>query len=139
MHIVSIMWANYLPLMREAADTLNIRLSPFSTKQLNVNPALIDEVRACLSRADCILVYRTNDSFWDEIEPEIRELRSRIPVVSISSDPSFWELSSVSPEAVATVYRYILYNGKGNILNMLRFLVLANLFSDYVALISNGR
>lgn len=123
MHIVSIMWANYLPLMKEAADALGIRLSPFSTKQLNVNPALIDEVRSLLPRADCILVYRTNDTFWDEIEPEIRELRSRIPVVSISSDPSFWELSSVSPEAVATVYRYVLYSGKDNILNMLRFLV----------------
>ena len=61
--------------------------------------------------------------FWDEIEPEIEALRKRIPVVVVGSDPSSWALSSVSPEIVATVYRYILFNGRDNIANMLRFLM----------------
>lgn len=123
MTICTIMWSNYLPLVKEAARKLRVTLTSFSTKQLNTTPALIDEARACLREADCILLYRTNDSFWDELEPEIRELRERIPVVVIGSDPSLWALSTLSPELVATAYRYILNNGQENITNMLRFLV----------------
>ncbi len=123
MHICTIMWANYLPLIREAADALGIRLSSFSTKQLTTDSDLVDSARSLLPSADCILLYRTNDAFWDEIEPEIRSLRDRIPVVAVSTDPSFWELSSVAPEIVATVYRYILYNGRDNVKNMLKYLL----------------
>lgn len=132
MHVCTIMWANYLPLMREAADELGIDFSSFSTKQLNTTSGLVDEAKSLFMTADCIIVYRTNDPFWDEIEPEIRGLRDRIPVVSVSSDPSFWELSSVSPETVATVYRYLLYNGRDNMANMLRYL-LNSLFDETVS------
>ena len=123
MHICTIMWANYLPLIKEAADTLGISLSSFSTKQLNTAPDLVDDVKSELRGADCILLYRTNDAFWDELEPEISELRDRVPVVAVGSDPSFWALSSIAPETVATVYRYILYNGRENMANMLRYLM----------------
>lgn len=123
MHIGTIMWANYLPLIKQAADTLGIRLSSFSTKQLNTTPGLVDEAIRTLRGVDCILVYRTNDAFWDEIEPEIRALRRHIPVISISSDPSFWELSSVAPETVATAYRYLLFNGQENIKHLLGYIL----------------
>ncbi len=123
MHICTIMWANYLPLIKEAAHGIGIRLTSFSTKQLNTTPGLVDDAKAVLRSADFILLYRTNDGFWDELEPEIRGLRDRIPVVSVSSDPSFWELSSVAPEIVGTAYRYILYNGFDNMSHMLRYLM----------------
>lgn len=117
------MWSNYLPLIKEAADALGISLSSYSTKQMNMTPGLIQEVKASLRSADCILLYRTMEGFWDELEPEIRELRDRIPVVVVGSDPSFWALSSIAPEMVATVYRYILFNGRENMANMLRYLM----------------
>ena len=117
------MWSNYLPLIKEAADSLGISLSSFSTKQLSHTPGLVNEVKASFRSADCILLYRTMEGFWDEIEPEVRELRDRIPVVVVGSDPSFWALSSIAPEIVATIYRYILYNGRENMANMLRYLL----------------
>jgi len=123
MNICTIMWSNYLPMVSTAAGELNISLTSFSTKQLNTTPALIDEARARLRDADCILLYRTNDSFWAELEPDILDLRERVPVVVVGSDPSFWGLSTVAPEVVATAYRYILNNGQANITNMLRFLM----------------
>ncbi|KAF0180203.1 MAG: Mg chelatase cobalamin biosynthesis protein CobN [Nitrospirae bacterium] len=123
MKIFTIMWSNYLPLVKEAADELRLSLISFSTKQLTTTPALIDEAKARLREADCILLYRTNDTFWDEIEPELHELHGRIPVVVVGSDPSFWVLSTVAPELIATAYRYLLYNGQNNIRNMMRFLV----------------
>ncbi|AFM28047.1 cobaltochelatase subunit CobN [Desulfomonile tiedjei] len=123
MHICTVMWSNYLPLIKEAADELGITLTSFSTKQLNMTPGLVDEVKSSLRSADCILLYRTMEGFWDELEPEIRELRDHIPVVVVGSDPSFWALSSIAPETVATVYRYILFNGRENMANMLRYLM----------------
>jgi cobaltochelatase CobN len=117
------MWSNYLPLIKEAADELGITLTSFSTKQLNMVPGIVSEVKSALRSADCILLYRTMEGYWDELEPEIHELRSRIPVIVVGSDPSFWALSSIAPETVATVYRYILFNGRENMANMLRYLM----------------
>jgi cobaltochelatase CobN len=129
MKICTIMWSNYLPLLKEAADALNIRLSSFSTKQLGVKPGMIDSLKSEMRESDLVLLYRTNDSFWDEMEPELQDLRERIPMVVIGSDPSYWALSTVAPEVVATAYRYMFYNGRDNIGNMLRYL-LHNLFDD---------
>jgi cobaltochelatase CobN len=123
MHICTVMWSNYLPLLKEAANALNIQLSSFSTKQLSTSPALIDTVKVKMRDADLILLYRTSDAIWDEIELEVRDLRDRIPVVIIGSDPSYWALSTVEPEVVATAYRYMFFNGRENIGNMLRYLV----------------
>jgi cobaltochelatase CobN len=125
------MWSNYLPLIKDAADAMGITLTSYSTKQLNMTPALIQEVKSNLRSADCILLYRTMEGFWDELEPEIREVRDRIPVVVVGSDPSYWALSSIAPETVATVYRYILFNGRENMANMLRYLM-HNLFGQDV-------
>lgn len=131
MHICTVMWSNYLPLIKEAADALGIRLTSFSTKQINSTPGLMDEVKSSLRTADCILAYRTAEAYWDELEPEIQSLRDRIPVVVVGGDPSYWAISSVAPEIVATVYRYILYNGRENLENMLRYL-LHSLFDEGV-------
>ena len=63
MHISTIMWSSYVPLIKDAADELGIKLSAFSTKQLNTTPRIVDEVKSSLPTADCILLYRTNDAF----------------------------------------------------------------------------
>ncbi len=131
MKIFTIMWSNYLPLIKEAADALGISLSSFSNKQFTTSPAMIDEVKAQLRAADCILLYRTNDAFWDEVETEIKNMHGRIPVVVIGSDPSYWALSTVNPEIVAMVYKYVLFNGRENITNMLRY-ILHSLFDNSV-------
>jgi cobaltochelatase CobN len=123
MKIFSMMWSSYLPLVKEASDALGVGLTAYSTKQLNISPGLVDTVKCELGKADLILLYRTNDAFWDEIEPEIRNLRNRIPVVIVGSDPSLWALSSVAPELAATAYRYLLFNGRDNIANMMKYLL----------------
>ncbi len=130
--IVTIMWANWLPLMREAADGLDIGLVSYSTKLLNLYPDVRGAVAEAMRDADLILLYRTNDPFWEEIEEEVKDAGKRIPAVVVGSDPSFWSLSNVNPEIVAAVYRYLLFNGRGNIANMLRCL-LHHFFSEEVA------
>jgi cobaltochelatase CobN len=121
--ILTIMWSSYLPLIKEAADGLDIELVSYSTKLLNMQPELCGDAAAGLRHADLVLLYRTSDPFWEEIEAEVKSTAKRIPVVVIGSDPSFWSMSNVNPEIVASVYRYVLFNGRGNIENMLRFLL----------------
>lgn len=125
------MWSTYLPLLKEAADTLNIELLSYSNKQINTRPEIVKKVQSDMALADLILLYRTNDAFWEEIEDDLKRLRQRIPIVVMGSDPSYWALSTVNPETVATVYRYLLFNGKDNLLNMLKYL-LHSLFDSSV-------
>ena len=123
MKIFTVMWASYLPLLKAAATEMKIELVTYSSKQLNMRPECLDEALADMRTADMILLYRTSDAFWEDLEAELHLLRKRVPLVSVGSDPSLWALSNVNPELVATVYQYLLYNGPGNMANMLRFLM----------------
>ncbi|MBF0507305.1 MAG: cobaltochelatase subunit CobN [Deltaproteobacteria bacterium] len=123
MKILTVMWSSYLSLMKEAANAMDIELVAYSNKQINTNYELIDRIKAEMARAELIILYRTNDAFWEELEAAVREVKGRIPVVVVGSDPSYWALSTVSPEIVATVYRYILFNGKDNLVNMFGYLL----------------
>jgi cobaltochelatase CobN len=116
------MWSSYLPLLKGAADTLNIELITYSNKQINSHPEIINKVKSDMNIADLIILYRTNDSFWEEVEQDLKGLKGRIPVVVIGSDPSYWALSSVNPEIAAIAYKYVLFNGRDNLTNMLKYL-----------------
>ncbi|MEW6161699.1 MAG: cobaltochelatase subunit CobN [Nitrospirota bacterium] len=131
MKVLTIMWSSYLPLIKEAADTLNIELMAYSNKQINSHLDIIKKVGSDMHRADLIILYRTNDAFWEEIEQDLKGLKGRAPIVVVGSDPSHWALSTVSPEVVATVYKYILFNGTENLTNMFRYL-LHNLFDGSI-------
>ena len=131
MKVFTIMWSSYLPLIKEAADNLNIELMSYSSKQINCFPDMLRKASRDMKTADLIILYRTNDAFWEEIEEDLHVLKKRIPLVVIGSDPSFWSISTVSPEVVATVYKYVLFNGSENIVNMFRYL-LHNIFYEPV-------
>lgn len=122
MKLFTIMWSNYIPPLRAACSANGVTLTAYSGKQINLNPDLLDEVRGAMARADCILLYRTGDPFWDELEADIRAAGAKRPVVVVGSDPSSWGLSSVPLDVVATVWNYILYNGPDNLENLARYL-----------------
>ena len=133
MKLLSIMWASYVPVLKEAVEKTGVfRLQAYSSKQINAEPELVEAVCRDLKKADLILVYRTADGFWEVIEDEIRDLGARIPVIVVGPDPSYWALSTVNPEIIGTTYRYILYNGVENFEEMLKFLM-ASVFSSNIA------
>jgi cobaltochelatase CobN len=123
MKILTIMWSSYLLLLKEAADVLDLRLKAYSTKQINLEPEVLNNLSREMHDADLILLYRTNDAFWEEVDAILEDVRGRIPVIVVGGDPSHWVKSTVNPEIVAAVYQYILFNGRGNIVNLLRFLM----------------
>ncbi|PIV20761.1 MAG: cobalt chelatase, partial [Deltaproteobacteria bacterium CG03_land_8_20_14_0_80_45_14] len=123
MKALTVMWSSYLPLLREAAKGLGIQLSGYSTKQINRKTELIEKISAELDRVDLVLLYRTNDPFWEEMEDALRQVRERIPLIVVGSDPSFGALSNVNPEVVVQVYRYVLFGGQKNMTNMFKYLL----------------
>jgi len=116
------MWSSYIPLLKEAAESAGIECVSFSGKQFNTNPESVSLAGPAILSSDLVLLYRTNDPFWDEIDEILDEIKGRIPVIAVGSDPSTWARSTVSPEITATTYRYILYNGRENFTNMLNYL-----------------
>jgi cobaltochelatase CobN len=126
MKLVTIMWSNFIPVLRDAAKTTGIfDLKAYSNKQISLDPQIVDDVGREIRTADLILLYHTAEPFWDEVEKEIKELGGRVPVVSVGSEPSLWAVSNVSPDIVAATYRYILFNGAENFREMLKFLASA--------------
>ncbi|HOI95812.1 MAG TPA: cobaltochelatase subunit CobN [Syntrophobacter fumaroxidans] len=126
MKLLSIMWSNYVPLLKQAAAaTGTFDLKAYSNKQLNLDPLKLRECRKEIKSADLILFYRTTESFWDELEDELKDCRGRIPVVTVGPDIGSWKLSNVNPEIVANVYRYLLFNGGDNFREMLKYLAAA--------------
>ncbi|MGB9607958.1 MAG: cobaltochelatase subunit CobN, partial [bacterium] len=128
MKLFSIMWSSYIHLLKSACEKLGIALTTYSTKQLEENPSLLSQVLSSLGDADLILFYRTASPFWEEIDKRIKESEKKLNLVITGSDPTYWFLSPTGPEIAEKTYTYLLYNGRNNILNMLRFLI--NKFFD---------
>jgi cobaltochelatase CobN len=123
MKIVSVMWSSYLPLLRGAARGLDIELAAWSTKQVKRAPGSVARIASEIDVSDLVLLYRTSDDFWDELEQTVLDVKDCIPVVVVGPEPSFSALSNVNPEITATVYRYILFGGGANMRNMLAYLM----------------
>ena len=129
MKLLTIMWSSFIPILRDAAEVTAIfNLKAYSNKQLNMDPRILEDIGKEMKTADLILLYRTTEPFWDEVEDEIEGLAGRIPIVVVGPEPSYWKISNVSPEIVTTVYRYLLFNGAENFREMLKFLA-SSLFS----------
>jgi len=76
------MGASYLPFLKEAAQSLNIDLTAYSGKQLNLCPEIMTDALRDMKTADMILLYRSAEGFWDEIDDELKVLQKESPLLS---------------------------------------------------------
>ncbi len=121
--LVVIMWNSYLPLLVEAAKKISeFDLVLFSSKKIENDPALLEKALSEAEKAGAVVLYRSSEGFWEEVEDRFKTLGQKIPVVWVSHDPTFWRLSSVETEIPATAYQYIVYGGEENFVNLLKYL-----------------
>lgn len=128
--IVSIMWNSYAPMLKRADKKLGLGVTVYAARQLEENPVRLEEAKREMGSADMLLLYRTRDLFWEGLENQIKELGKRIPIVCLSSDPSYWSLSTVKPNIVVTAQSYLTLSGDDNIKNLLLYLANAVLGRD---------
>ena len=107
MKITAVMWGSDMPLLIEASKELGIELSAWSTHDVEDDAKREDCIKS-FEHADVILLHPSNEEFWDEL---IERLNKDVPTISFGHDSSFWQLSNVPLEVVATVNVYHLYGG----------------------------
>jgi cobaltochelatase CobN len=109
-------------MFKKVSETAGIDLVIYSARRLEEEPALLSAAEKDLEGADLILLYRTKDLFWEGLEKKVRALGSRIPVVCLGHDPSYWMLSTARADIVATAQSYLTLNGEENVKNLLLYL-----------------
>jgi len=123
MKITAVVWNSHAEVLARAAETLPwLSLRLFPAKSLEDAPEKQRQALAELAGADCVFLYRSTETFWEEIEPRLREIGQDTPIVCLSYDPSLWGLSTARPELVQDAHRYVTYGGVQNVANMLRAL-----------------
>ena len=124
MKLLTIMWDSHCGTLKRASKNLEgvIDVMIYSSRRLEEEPEKIDSVLEEASSADAILLYRSTESVWEMMEKRLQEIGKNVPIVCVGHDPSYWALSTVRAEIVATVYSYITYNGEENFTNMLKYI-----------------
>jgi cobaltochelatase CobN len=118
-----ISWDSYARMFRRAANEISdISLELFSTKQLEKSTEEMQKALQSLRNSDIVFLYRSSDTCWDTLVPEIKSLGDKKNVISIGHDPSLWILSTVRPDIVATCFLYITHGGLENYKNMLLYI-----------------
>jgi len=118
------MWDSHCGTLKRAGENLkgvmDVRIH--SSRRLEEEPEGIELALNEASSADAILLYRSTEPIWEMIEKRLQEIGKDVPIVCVGHDPSYWALSTVKTEIVATVYTYITYNGEENFTAMLRYI-----------------
>lgn len=123
MKLTAIMWSSHVPALVQASRDIDFaEIAIYPSKVLEREPQQVEEaIRACRD-SDLVLLYRSSDSFWEEVENVLRTMEPKPPVVCLSYDPSFWALSTVPSHIVEECYRYVTMGGRENFAGMIRFL-----------------
>jgi len=120
---VAVMWNAYVPTLVEAGGNCPwLDLKVYSHRVVGENPEKMAQALEEMAGADFILLYRTPDPFWNEVELRLQELAARIPLIVTGTDPSFWGQSTGPMEVAATAYLYLMRNGQENFQRLLGYL-----------------
>jgi cobaltochelatase CobN len=118
-----ISWDSYARMFQRAASEVSeISLEFFSSKKLERSDEEIQKALKSLRNADIVFLYRSSETCWETLEPEIKLWSNKKPVISTGHDPSSWLLSTVKPDIVATCFLYITHGGLENYKNLLHYI-----------------
>jgi cobaltochelatase CobN len=131
MRITAIFWQSHVGMLAQgAAELPGLELDLYATRSLESDPQLLERALAGMETSEAILLYRSGESVWAEIEAAVRELEGRVPVICLSHDPSFWVESSLPLPVVRRCYEYVVYGGRENFANLLRYAAAVALGSE---------
>jgi cobaltochelatase CobN len=122
MKMTAIMMRAHIPLLKRGAESAGINLTFYSTNQLEKSPELAEEALTSMRESDVVLLSHTAESAWDRIDRELISIGERIPIISISHDPSYWIYSTVRPEIVTTCQDYFSRSGDENFANLMNYI-----------------
>ncbi|MDI6810776.1 MAG: cobaltochelatase subunit CobN [archaeon] len=127
MKVTAVIWGSEMALLINACTELGIELNAWSSHDVEEEKKRKECIKSFV-RADIILLHPSNEEHWDEL---IESLRKDVPTISFGHDTTFWSLSNVPLEVVATVNAYHVYGGLDNTKNMLKYIGKEVLGLDY--------
>ena len=119
MKLLAIVWASYGSMLKTAFAAEGFDVEVFATKRLTQDPAQVQAAIAAMDGADLILLYRTSEGYWPEIEAA---LPASVPVVTVGMDPALWRAATVPVAICARAHAYLHQNGSTNLGRLARFL-----------------
>lgn len=122
MKITCFVGNSYLPIIAKATKRLGFELALYSTQRLDDQPGRLEDALKSCAESDLIFIHRGGDAIWDEIDPQLKDMGERIPIVCLGYDPSYWLLSTAPAQVVVTANAYLTYGGEGNVSNMFLYL-----------------
>ncbi len=127
MKLAAITWGSDMALLINACKELGVELNVWSTYDVEEEKKRKECIKS-LGDADILILHPTNEAYWDEI---IEGLDKEVPTISFGHDSSYWSLSNVPLDVVATVNAYHAYGEAENITNMVRYIGKEVLGLDY--------
>ncbi len=122
MIITAILWSSHAGAFLKGAENLDgVELRMFTSKELSVNGELTDRAISDAENSDAVLIYRSSDAFWDKVEARFKG-RTDKKIISLGHDPSYWALSTVSPEILGGCLEYMRMGGAENAAAMLCYI-----------------
>ncbi len=93
----------------------------FSIKEIQENDEIMEKFWATAGEADAIVLYWTNDGFWEEVAARIGNIGTKV-IVTTSFDPTNWgRAATVDLGICARAYAYIAKGGQENYRLLLEF------------------
>lgn len=122
MKIFALVRSGHIAALQSACLANSVELSVYSWRHIGRNAELLENPAEAIADSDCILLSHNADTRWTELRKRIAEARPDCPLIVISGDPAWWNTATPGIKISATVCRYFLYGGPGNMDNLVRYL-----------------
>lgn len=115
------MWHTYANVMKKARVNVNdlLDIKVYSARLLNEGKEDLTQALKDMEKSDLIMLYRSSEQVWDEIEQKIKSIN--VPVICNAGDSILWSLSNVDMKIVAKCQTYIVYGGTENFTRMIYY------------------
>ncbi len=120
--LTAVMWHSHGPMMKKSASEVGIDMDFYSSRDLEMEPSLMNSVLRSIDESDAVLFNITGQQCWDEIEAYANKLKDEKKIVSVGKRSTDWALTSVDHDIAITAYQYIINNDHENTLRLLKFL-----------------
>ena len=112
----------FLSMFEKANETLGFDMRLYSLQQAGEQPEIRDEALRSMRESDLIFLYTHGETSWEDLRPQLEEIRKRVPLACMSAGQQPEQLSTASPLVMATANLYLIYHGEKNVVNMFRYL-----------------
>ena len=120
--IFVVCWDSYAPLLKAAARETDIDLSLITFHPLDKDQAARDRVIDEIEAADLSIIYKSNQSYWADLDGRIKDISEGRRIMSMGLDPTYFALTTVDHQDTVRAFEYFHAHGAKNMVNLLRFI-----------------